>query len=124
MTKRHATPTTLRQGDVLLRETTKRPSAKATRVTDKGRVILAYGEVTGHAHQVVDDVAAPARVDNADPIPAAELFENPDGSRILVVSRPAALTHEEHGRIGLPPANYEVIIQREYSPEAVRNVAD
>lgn len=108
----------VRQGDVLVRPTKNTPSAQATRITDQGRVILAYGEVTGHCHEV-----APV-VDNADPVPAMELFEEPDGSRILVVRRDALLQHDEHGRIPLVPGHYDVIRQREYSPEAIRNVAD
>jgi hypothetical protein len=107
----------VRQGDVLLVPTTKKPSARAQRVTDKGRVILAYGEVTGHAHEVVG-------VDNVDNVPPMELFREPDGRRLLVISKPAALRHEEHGAIDLAVGGYEVIRQREYSPEAIRNVAD
>lgn len=108
----------VRQGDVLVKPTTAAPSAKAKTITDRGRTILAYGEVTGHCHEVVPVV------DNPDPVPAMELFEEPDGSRILVVKRDALLQHDEHGRIPLAPGNYEVIRQREYSPEAIRNVAD
>lgn len=107
----------VRQGDVYLRPTTQKPSAKAKRVTDNGRVILAYGEVTGHAHEVIG-------VDNDDAVPAMELFLEPDGTRILVVKRDALLRHEEHGRIDLAPGGYRVIQQREYHPEAIRNVAD
>ena len=108
----------IRQGDVLVRPTTKAPSAKAKSVTDNGRVILAYGEVTNHAHEVI-----PA-TDNADPVPAMELFEEPDGTRLLVVQRDALLRHEEHGPIALAPGGYEVIRQVEYSPAEIRQVAD
>lgn len=108
-----------RQGDVLIRQTRQRPSAQASRVTDRGRTILAYGEVTGHTHEVIA-----LGVDNADPVPAQQLFEEPDGSRILVLTRPAEVRHEEHGRIALAPGAYEVIRQREYAPEAIRTVAD
>ena len=107
----------VRQGDVLVMATTKTPSAAAKVVTDRGRVILAYGEVTGHAHEVVG-------VDNADPVPAMALFEEPDGTRLLVVKRDALLQHEEHGRIALAPGGYEVIRQREYEPAGIRQVAD
>src|SRR5262252_6514454 len=111
---------TFRQGDVVLIETTAQPSAQATRVIDHGRVILAYGEVTGHAHEVL-----PVTVDNRDDVPAMELFEEPDGTRLLVVRRDAELRHEEHGRIALAPhVTYEVRRQVEYTPEAVRSVAD
>jgi hypothetical protein len=53
-----------------------------------------------------------------------ELFEEPDGTRLLVIRREARLKHEEHGEIALAPGGYQVIRQREYAPEAIRNVAD
>lgn len=114
--------TILRQGDVLLRRTNKKPTATAKTVLDEGRVILAYGEVTGHAHQVItaEDIA----VDNRDDVPAQQLFEESDGSRLLVITQPSLLRHEEHDRIDLPVGNYEVIRQSEYTPAAIVNVAD
>lgn len=113
--------TTLRQGDVILIATERAPSAHATRVTDKGRTILAYGEVTGHSHQVVETEA----VDNRDDVPAMELFEEPDGTRLLVIRRAAELRHEEHGRIALSPnTTFEVRRQVEYHPLEIRTVAD
>ena len=108
----------VRQGDVYLRPTRSRPSDAAKLVIDQGRVILAYGEVTGHAHQVV------AETTDAVSTPPCALFEEPDGSRLLIVDRPCTLRHEEHGPIALAPGAYRVVRQREYSPEAVRNVAD
>lgn len=108
----------LRQGDVLLVPTTQIPTAQAKRVTDHGRVILAYGEVTGHCHEVLPTTS------NADPVPAMELFEEPDGRRLLVIKRDAELRHEEHGRIPLEAGGYEVRRQSEYSPEMIRQVAD
>lgn len=108
----------VRQGDVLLIPTNRKPSRNAERITDKGRVILAYGEATGHAHEVVPVV------DNRDDVPPMELFQEPDGTRLLVIQKPSALKHEEHGAIDLGLGGYEVRRQREYSPEAIRNVAD
>lgn len=113
--------TIYRQGDVLVKRTRKQPSTSAKVVNDQGRTILAYGEVTGHAHQVHD--VSTAIVDRDD-VPAQQLFEEPDGTRLLVVRRDAELRHEEHGTIALARGTYEVIRQREYSPEAIRNVAD
>jgi hypothetical protein len=37
---------------------------------------------------------------------------------------PAALAHDEHATIMLPPGNYRIVRQREYSPEEIRDVAD
>lgn len=106
-----------RQGDVLVTAVaTKKPSGAPVPL-DAGRVILAYGEVTGHAHAVVADTPTAT-------MPAAQLFEEPDGTRYLLVEAPCALMHEEHGRIPLAPGAYKVTRQREYSPEAIRNVAD
>jgi hypothetical protein len=104
---------------------------------EAGRVILAHGEATGHHHEVVDAEGLAAIT-----IPAADFFEEPSGRRVLLVNRPCCLRHEEHDPIALDPANpqqvrqgdvllqpigdgaWEVRRQREYSPEAVRNVAD
>lgn len=106
-----------RQGDVFVEQVRKR-EPQGTAVIDRGRVILAYGEVTGHAHEVI--AAVPA----IDDLPPAQLFEEPDGTRYLFVERACVLTHQEHGPIALAPGSYKVSRQREYSPEAIRTVAD
>lgn len=78
---------------------------------DKGRIILAYGEVTGHAHAL--------------PVGDVELYETADAAdRFLRVVRATTLTHEEHAPISLPEGDYIVRRQREYEPEAPRWVAD
>lgn len=113
--------TFIRQGDVGIRKTTKKPSAQAKAVTDNGRVILAYGEVTGHAHEVITE--APPMT--GDDVPAQQLFQEPDGTRLLVVKGPATFVrHEEHSKLHIPAGTYEVIQQREYLPAGIRNVAD
>ncbi len=100
----------IRQGDVLLVPVGEIP-ANAERITpDRKRgVVLAYGEVTGHAH-----VMAPAKVSQWDA----------DGQRYVTVRADAPLTHEEHATHIVPAGKYRVVIHREYSPEAIRNVAD
>jgi hypothetical protein len=108
-----------RQGDVLVKRTRKQPSTVAKRVTDRGRTILAYGEVTGHCHEIVTPT-----VPGTDDVPAQELFEEPDGTRLLVLRHDGELRHDEHGTIALGKGTYEIVRQREYSPEAIRNVAD
>lgn len=112
-----------RQGDVLLIPTTQRPSPQARAIRDNGRVILAYGEVTGHCHQVV--AAAPSGVDNADPVAACELFEEPDGTRLLVLATPAALTHDEHGPAALDGGQAFIVRRQcEWTADDIRAVAD
>lgn len=98
-----------RQGDVLLIEVSGLPSEAAPLARDGGRVVLAYGEVTGHAHAIYD--------------PGAALYAAND-DRYLLVTAPVSLRHEEHSRIGLHPGVYRVVRQREYSPEEIRYVAD
>ena len=99
----------LRQGDVLLRAIKAMP-ASAER--QKGACILAYGEVTGHAHQVKEHGEIWVDVSDA-------------GRRYLKVLDNTSLDHEEHSRVALTKGEvYEIVIQREYSPDAIRNVQD
>lgn len=79
---------------------------------EQGRVILAHGEVTGHAHAITDESVCQYRT-NSQGVTALEIRQ-----------AMAMLKHEEHGTIQIPKGTYEVIRQREYSPEAIRNVAD
>ena len=100
-----------RQGDVLLIRICHKIAEDAKSVPrDAGRLVLAYGEVTGHAHAIEDALA--------------ELFEEKDGRLYLRVDGPVDLQHEEHAAQRLTPGVYEVRHQREYSPEAIRRVAD
>lgn len=102
-----------RQGDVLVRDIAAIP-ADSTPVTNEQRIVLAYGEVTGHAHAI-------------DPDQAQEFsFAEAGGvvRRFLQVFEVAELKHEEHATIPLPSGFYEIIQQREFTPEAIRNVAD
>lgn len=101
-----------RQGDVLIFRTDALPN-KATPVErENGLVVLAYGEATGHHHAIAD--------------PDVELFETANAAdRWLRVGKEGAtLAHQEHAAVALPPGDYRVVRQREYSPEAIRNVAD
>jgi hypothetical protein len=138
----------MRQGDVGLQQINTLPAGLKEVPLDKGRVILAYGEVTGHAHAIdpawesagaaVQESYDAARVPALDAARATEiaeatiaraktkarLLEAPDGTRFLEVVEPVALRHEEHAPIDLAPGVYQVIQQREYSPEEIRRVAD
>jgi hypothetical protein len=100
-----------RQGDVLIRKVKSLPTQKAQpRLTG----ILAYGEVTGHAHRVED-------------LSRAEVLEVVEGGRRLflrVAAEGVRVIHEEHAPVSLPEGNYEVEIQKEYTPAEIRNVAD
>src|SRR5260370_37380808 len=96
-----------RQGDVLIvpiaEDQVPGPVlARAAEPRDgRGRMILALGEVTGHAHAVLG---------RGDLFPAPLLTEPaylrlPEGGKVV---------HEEHATIPLPPGWFRVIRQREY----------
>ncbi|MGP0091028.1 MAG: hypothetical protein ACLPKB_13865 [Xanthobacteraceae bacterium] len=102
-----------RQGDVLLVRVRSIPQALEPVAREMGRVVLAHGEVTGHAHAIRDAHAAMFR-----DAKGGAIFMNVSGEA------PVALEHDEHDTIDVPPGTYRVIRQREYSPETVRDVAD
>lgn len=104
-----------RQGDVMFIPRQAIPSGGKKR--DNGTV--AYGEVTGHSHRLAD-LATAEVLEIAD-----GLFVNVSEEGISIAGEPGcSFIHEEHGTINLPPGIFEVRIQREYSPEAIRNVVD
>lgn len=103
-----------RQGDVLIVAATTIPQAAKPVPRDGGRIVLAYGEVTGHAHAIHDQHAQ-----------LLALTESEVDDRFLrIVDAEARLVHEEHDTITLPPGDYVVRRQREYAPEANLMVAD
>jgi hypothetical protein len=102
-----------RQGDVLIVPVKELPAKLEPVQREHGRIILAHGEVTGHAHAIKDQKAALFR----DPKLAA-IFMN------VSADGPVALEHEEHGTISIPPGNYQIVRQREYHPEEIRRVED
>lgn len=101
-----------RQGDVLIIPVKSIPKKLEPVERENGRIVLAHGEVTGHAHAIKNKGAALFR----DPKLMA-VFMTVNGDAVM-------LEHDEHDTIVIPPGNYQVVRQREYSPEAIRNVAD
>ena len=102
-----------RQGDILIVPVDTIPTDRRA-ADENGRLVLAHGEVTGHHHSfaLADNVAL-FREDGS----GAGLF-------LSVTGAPAALEHQEHSTIVVPPGRYAVVRQREYSPEAIRRVED
>jgi hypothetical protein len=103
-----------RQGDVLIRKVPSLPKG-STAVVNADRVVLAHGEVTGHAHAIAPGLATEFTMLDAERVTRRFLE---------ITSDKAAVTHEEHATIPLPPGFYEITIQREYDPVEVRQVAD
>ena len=119
----------LRQGDVFLQRIGKLPAGAVEVPNERGRIVLAHGEVTGHAHAIADHVetvGATAAAEIAEALIArckAKLYEH-GGDRYLVVDEPVNLTHEEHSPHIIPPGVYEIPVQVEHTSEFVRVVAD
>ena len=158
------TPTMYRQGDVLLIALTTTPPNLIPVDREHGRIILAHGEATGHAHAILGanadlfthgnqrcllvntsehpDVRGGGRIagETIDVLPSGELrFRRDDGLLIRfqpgdVIREPdgtiiadadfTLLIHDEHDALPLRASGYSVVQQREYLPEAIRNVAD
>jgi hypothetical protein len=98
-----------RQGDVLLVQVEALPSEAGRQDKVSSDIVLAYGEVTGHAHVVSAT--------------AANLY-NSSGEHFLEVNVATPLSHQEHASIVLEPGVYRVIRQREYTPQENRGVQD
>lgn len=101
-------------GDVILFAESELPPdfAQMPKVSDD---CIAYGEATGHRHQVFGDDEA------------FSLRECPKTkTRYLHVVREVVLKHQEHKPVVLPPGSYRTGIQREYDPfeKRVRQVID
>lgn len=122
----------IRQGDVLLLRVNEMPADTQEVAPDGNRIVLAYGEVTGHAHAIYDHVqAAPTQQDEARAteiagaaIARAKLYSAANGDRYLQVVEPVTLKHEEHTAHTLPPGIYKLPAQVEYSPAKLLRVAD
>ena len=94
-----------RQGDVLLVAVDGVPPGASSVGRDGGRLVLAYGEATGHAHTIESDHAA-------------LLATGPGVFLDVRGPEPVMLVHQEHESIAVDPGTYRVVRQREYTPRA------
>jgi hypothetical protein len=151
-----------RQGDVFIARIASLPAKLKKAALEGGKVILAHGEVTGHAHafaasdatKFTDESGAEffdvkgRRFDFTLPIVRrwknqvmvhhpelgviefAEVDVQVDGNEVTVTGNFGLLKHDEHTAHGIPAGTYRgagmkgTVRQREYSPEAIRRVAD
>lgn len=98
-----------RQGDVLLIPISNLPQGLTPIDPVEGRLILAEGEVTGHAHAILES--------------DARLYT--DGTdQFLALPSGGCLLHEEHTPHALPPGFYRQVTQRQYTPEENPIVTD
>ncbi|MBI1359841.1 MAG: hypothetical protein GC155_06095 [Alphaproteobacteria bacterium] len=116
-----------RQGDVCLRAVTGLPAGLVQERRDAhGRIVLAHGERTGHAHAIRNPAVDGFRFQTSEHDVNAGLFDF-----ILVGGAGATLKHElisgakaEHGSVKVPPGAYEVLQQTEYTPAELVRVSD
>ena len=150
-----------RQGDVLIERITKIPNGLKKQQPENGRIILAHGEKTGHAHAFSSDqcekfldhegreyffltgltvfgIFPVVRFETNQvviDIPCGRTaFSCADvivsGTQVSVSGEFALLNHQEHTYEAIPAGPYKGggangrVNQREYHPEAIRNVAD
>lgn len=114
----------IRQGDILLIPTSEAIPAGLRRVErESGRVVLAYGETTGHAHAILDPEVELFRPD-PDTITGTETADAADAWLKVRRAGGTTLVHEEHGALPLAVLTHRVRQQREYFPDAIRQVAD
>ena len=123
------------QGDVVMYKVDAKCFEKKTRNSKESRVgyqggkdehaIVAFGEVTGHKHQVnMKNMAKEAGVTLSMGYNAEAGVDVPEG--FVVSSAPVTITHEEHDPVKLPPGYYMVHIVKEFDHIAGRSqyVAD
>lgn len=89
-----------RQGDVLVQPCDGIPKGVKRVKVPNGRIVLAEGEATGHAHVLETK--------------SVEVYAK-GGTMYLKVIEAAPLKHEEHGTITVEPRTYVRIGQREWS---------
>ena len=100
-----------RQGDLLFIIRKDLPEGK--KLKKREGLVLAYGEVTGHMHKVVE-------VDAGD----CTLLEDEEGNIFVKAKKPFTVGHDEHGKVDLPAGIVEVRYQREDSLEGPQRVRD
>lgn len=146
-------PQQIRQGDVQLQPVDSLPAGCTEVPADGNRIVLAYGQATGHAHAIYDHMTGPvsdaasnpggaaaraeefkgatpgaadetAEADTERAQPKARLLRAPRGERFLEVKEAVTLRHEEHAAHTLPPGIYKLPTQVEYTPAELLRVAD
>ena len=75
------------------------------------RPVLAEGETTGHAHQVMAEV---------------DVFETDEQTRIFETASPCEIEHEEHGPVLIPAKEWESgqALEYDHYAEEARRVQD
>lgn len=116
----------VRQGDIMLLKVARVPDGMVKVVNP---VVVGLGEVSGHRHEVMDAVWMVAPGTNLQQF---AIDGSADGMVFVVAGENASIQHlmtgntltGEHDTIDLSPGVWQVVRQSEYSPSAIRSVAD
>lgn len=108
-----STKNAVRQGDVLIVSCSSIPETAVPVDPDAGRIVVAYGEATGHHHSFQHRRGVTLFRDDAA-----------GGTLYLRVDESADLIHQEHSPLTVRPGVHRVSIQRTYRGGLVRRVAD
>jgi len=104
---------TAQQGDVILKRIDEIPTGDRIRINknNRGEMVLAEGEVTGHYHGILEK--------------DSELF-NINNKVYMDLKETATLTHQEHHHITLDPGIWEIgrVQEYDYFSKMVRKVTD
>lgn len=109
-------PELIRQGDVCLVPVSALPEGAKGVKQDGARIVLAYGEVTGHAHAIYDHMKADGK--------SKVRMWDAGAERFLQVMEAVTLKHEEHTHKVIPPGIYKLPQQVEYTPAELKRVTD
>lgn len=100
-----------RQGDILIIAVDEIPADAQINDRSQGQcIVLALGEVTGHAHVIT--------------LPEVKWFGKMDAVQYVQSDEAFIVTHEEHGTLEVPAGAYAVIRQVEYAPAELVRVVD
>ena len=108
------------QGDLLIRRIGALPANCIQLQSENGFFIVAHSE-TGHNHVIAERPNVILYTTNDPMVSYLQVIEATDATETIIEHLRNFDTHEP---IAIPPGNYEIRRQREYSPEGWRRVED
>ena len=117
----------IRQGDVLLIRVDDGTTIDTEGEHDRdqhGRLVLAYGEASGHAHAIRAKHVSARRVKAEASALVADLLLEVRGKSCNLRHEYADGRQADHDTVRLDPGRYLVRRQREHSPAGERTVSD
>ena len=114
-----------RHGDISFHPRNASEIPEGCRMQKLDRYVVAYGEATGHHHElrIERDSDSPELPD----LPIMTLYTAPDGRRFITVEGNAiALTHPEHRTLNIVPGCYEIQTEQtfDYFENSIKRVVD